>query len=179
MFYPEIKLGKNTFIRGQVESNEKGFKLTFKSPELKYLDYFASNIELQVDNDNPLFNTYIEVDSIKTKYYNVSKFNLINVTLKDTLFMRSEFKGGKRNTDIFNLSFYHTIDEENKSVIGFKKSDVTIKDNVWFINENKDNFNKISFNKGLTDFNIDKLEEIAKNNHAKGMAWIKFIDGVL
>ena len=106
VFYPEIKLGKNTFIRGQVESNEKGFKLTFKSPELKYLDYFASNIELQVDNDNPLFNTYIEVDSIKTKYYNVSKFSLINVTVNDTLFMRSEFNGGKNNDDIFNLSFY-------------------------------------------------------------------------
>ena len=68
VFYPEIELGKNTFIRGQVRSNEKGFKLTFKSPEIKYLDYFANNIELQVDNDNPLFNTYVEVDSIKTKY---------------------------------------------------------------------------------------------------------------
>ena len=173
VFYPEIKLGKNTFIRGQVESNEKGFKLTFKSPELKYLDYFASNIELQVDNDNPLFNTYIEVDSIKTKYYNVSKFNLINVTLKDTLFMRSEFKGGKRNTDIFNLSFYHTIDEENKSVIGFKKSDVTIKDNVWFINENKDNFNKISFNKKLTDFNIDKFRINHNNEEIKLSGFLK------
>ncbi len=163
IFYPEIKLGKNTFIKGQVESNEKGFKLTFKSPEIKYLDNFASNIELQVDNNNPLFNTYVEVDSIKTKYYNVSKFNLINVTVNDTLFMRSEFKGGKRNNDSYNLSFYHTINKENKSVIGFKKSDITIKDNVWFINEKKDNFNKISFNKDLSSFNIDKIR-INHNN---------------
>jgi len=112
---------------------------------------------LQVDNDNPLFNTYIEVDSIKTKYYSVSKFNLIKVTLKDTLFMRSEFKGGKKNKDMFNLSFYHTINKENKSVVGFKSSDVTIKDNVWLINENKDNFNKISFDKNLTSFDIEKF----------------------
>ena len=173
VFYPEIKLGKNTFIRGQVESNEKGFKLTFKSPEFKYLDYFASNIELQVDNDNPLFNTYIEVDSIYTKYYSVSKFNLINVTLKDTLFMRSEFKGGKKNKDIFNLSFYHTIDAENKSVVGFKTSDVTIRDNVWFINENKDNFNKISFNKSFTDFNIDKFRINHNNEEIKLSGFLK------
>ncbi len=173
VFYPEIKLGKNTFIRGQVESNEKGFKLTFKSPELKYLDYFASNIELQVDNDNPLFNTYIEVDSIKTKYYDVSKFNLINVTLKDTLFMRSEFKGGKKNKDVFNLSFYHTIDADNKSVIGFKTSDVTIKDNVWFINEDKDKFNKVSFNKDLTDFNIDKFRINHNNEEIKLSGFLK------
>ena len=25
----------------------------------------------------------------------------------------SEFKGGKTNTDDYNLSFYHTINEEN------------------------------------------------------------------
>jgi hypothetical protein len=173
VFYPEIKLGKNTFIRGQVESNEKGFQLTFKSPEIKYLDYFGSNIELQVDNNNPLFNTYIEVDSIKTKYYNVSKFNLINVTVNDTLFMRSEFNGGNKNKDTYNLSFYHTINEENKSVIGFKKSDVTIKDNLWFINEKKDNLNKISFDKDLTSFNIDNIRINHKNEEIQLSGFLK------
>ncbi len=156
--YPEVELGKNTFIRGRVESDERNFKLTFKSPNIKLLDNFANNLELQVDNSNPLFNTYVEFDSLKTQYYNISKFNLINVTVNDTLFMRSEFKGGKRNNDSYNLSFYHTINEENESVIGFKKSDVTIKDTKWFINQNKDRFNKISFNKSLTKFNIDRLK---------------------
>ncbi|MDO5972069.1 translocation/assembly module TamB domain-containing protein [Flavivirga aquimarina] len=171
--YPEIELGKNTFIRGRVESDEENFKLTFKSPKIRLLDNFANNIELQVDNSNPLFNTYLEVDSLKTKHYNVSKFNLINVTVNDTLFMRSEFKGGKRNNDSFNLSFYHTINEENKSVIGFKKSDVTIKNNKWFINENKDRFNKISFNKDLTDFDIDKLKINNKNEEIKVSGFIR------
>ena len=143
VIYPEIALGKNTFIRGRVESDEKKFRLTFKSPEIKLKDYFVNNIELQVDNSNPLFNTYVELDSLKTKYYNVSKFNLINVTVNDTLFMRSEFKGGKRNSDNFNLSFYHTINEANESVVGFKKSDVTIKNNTWLINEKSDRLNKI------------------------------------
>ncbi|WP_330444558.1 translocation/assembly module TamB domain-containing protein [Flavivirga abyssicola] len=165
--YPEIELGKNTFIRGRVESDEKNFKLTFKSPKIRLLDNFASHIELQVDNSNPLFNTYIEVDSLKTKHYNVSKFNLINVTVNDTLFMRSEFKGGKRNNDSYNLSFYHTINEEKESVIGFKKSDVTIKNNKWFINENKDRFNKIAFNKGFTKFDIDRLRINHNNEEIK------------
>ena len=173
VFYPEIQLGKNTFVRGRVESDEKEFKLTFKSPKIKLLDHFANNIELQVDNNNPLFNTYVEVDSINTKYYNVSKFNLINVTVNDTLFMRSEFKGGKRNNDIFNLSFYHTINEVNESVIGFKKSDVTVKDSKWFINEDKDRFNKISFNKKLTKFNIDKFKINHKNEEIKLSGFLK------
>ncbi len=163
VFYPEIELGKNTFIRGRVESDASKFRLTFKSPQIMLLDYFVNNIELQVDNSNPLFNTYVEADSLKTKYYNVSKFNLINVTLNDTLFMRTEFNGGKHNTDNYNLSFYHTINEDNKSVVGFKKSDFTVKDVTWHVNKQNNTQNKISFSKDFSEFNIDSLT-IAQNN---------------
>ncbi len=161
VFLPEVEVGQNTFIRGRVESNEKAFKLTFKSPKIKLLDYFANAIEVQVDNNNPLFNTYVEVDSVYTNHYNISKFNLINVTINDTLFMRSEFKGGKRNDDIYNLSFYHTINEENMSVFGFKKSDVTFKGNKWYVNEDKNKFNKLIFDR---DFNNFKIEELVMNH---------------
>lgn len=157
VFYPEIELGKNTYIRGRVETDAEKFRVTFKSPEIKVYNYFANNIELQVDNSNPLFNTYIEVDSINTKYYNVSKLNLINVTLRDTLFMRAEFKGGKRNRDIYNLSFYHTINKDKQSVVGFKKSDITIKDTKWAINEKQDRYNKFTFNNSLSYLDIDGL----------------------
>ena len=173
VIYPELELAKNTYIRGRVESNEKQFKLTFKSPQIKFQDYFVNNLELQVDNNNPLFNTYIETDSLHTKYYNVSKFNLINVTVKDTLFMRSEFQGGKHNNDVFNLSFYHTINKEKESVVGFKKSDVTIQNNTWYINEKKDNFNKVSFNKELTKINIDKFRINHKNEEIKLSGFLK------
>lgn len=157
VFFPEVKLGKNTFIKGRVETDEKEFKLTFKSPKIKLLDYFASEIEVQVDNRNPLFNTYIEIDSVNTKYYSASKFNLINVTLNDTLFMRSEFKGGKNNTDNYNLSFYHTINADNKSVVGFKKSDVTFKNNKWYVNNRRDKYNKIEFDRDFKNFKVDRF----------------------
>ncbi len=157
VFFPEIEVGKNTFIRGRVESEEENFKLTFKSPKIKYLEDFAENIELQVDNSNPLFNTYVQIDSLNTNIYKVSKFNLINVTVNDTLFMRSEFSGGNQNKDIYNLSFFHTINSQNESVVGFKKSDITIKDYKWIINENQDNFHKVTFNKKGTKFDFDKF----------------------
>lgn len=161
VFLPEVELAPNTFIKGRVESNEKEFELTFKSPKIKLLEYFANKIEIQIDNNNPLFNTYIEIDSINTKMYNISKFNLINVTLNDTLYMRSEFKGGKLNDDIYDLSFYHTIDKDNNSVLGFKKSDVTFKGNNWQINEDQNNFNKIIFDRDFRDF---KIEDILLNH---------------
>ncbi|MDU8887004.1 translocation/assembly module TamB domain-containing protein [Yeosuana sp. MJ-SS3] len=173
IFYPELELGKNTFIRGRVESDEKGFKLTFRSPKITLFDYFADNIEIKVDNKNPLFNTYIDIDSIKTKYYNVSKFNLINVTLNDTLFMRSEFKGGKSNKDMYNLSFYHTINKNNQSVVGFKKSDITFKNNTWFINELQNKLNKVTFDKSLNNFNIDEFVMNHNNEEIKLLGIIK------
>ena len=157
VFVPNIELSPNTFIKGSAKSNDKDFKLTFKSPKIKLFDYFADNIQLNIDNKNPLFNTYVQVDSLNTKFYDVSNFNLINVTLKDTLFIRTEFKGGKRNDDSYNLSLYYTINEENNSVIGFKKSDVTFKDNTWYVNENRDKHNKIIFDRDFKNFEFDKL----------------------
>ncbi len=173
VFYPQLEIGKNTFVRGRVESDEKAFRLMFKSPKIKLLDNLASDIELQLNNNNPLFNTYVEVGKVNTDYYNVSQFNLINVTVNDTLFMRSEFKGGKQNDDSYNLSFYHTINEENESVVGFKKSDVTIKNNTWFINEKTDRFNKISFNKQLSKFTLDKFKVNHNNEEIKLSGFIK------
>ncbi|MBP1839982.1 translocation/assembly module TamB domain-containing protein [Formosa algae] len=157
VFYPNVKLGKNTFVKGHVQSNDQLFNLMFRSPEIRLFDYFASDISIDVDNNNPLFNTFIEVDSIKTKFYSLSRFNLVNKTINDTLFMRSEFQGGVRDNDVFNLNFYHTINTENNSVFGFKKSDVTFKNSTWLVNESRDTLNKIEISKGFEEINIDKL----------------------
>ncbi|PNQ73159.1 N-acetyl-gamma-glutamyl-phosphate reductase [Hanstruepera neustonica] len=172
VFVPDIELGSNTYFKGRVESDEKEFKLTFKSPRIKLFDYFADQISLQVDSKNPLYNTFIEVDSINTNFYNLSKFNLINVTLNDTLYMRSEFNGGRNNADSYDLSFYHTINEDNKSVVGFKRSDATFKGNKWVINDRRDNNNKIIVSKDLSTIDIDSF----RMNH--GQEEIK-LSGVL
>jgi hypothetical protein len=157
VFYPDLKLGSNTFLKGRVESDARKFNLTFKSPQIQLKEYFASKIQLKVDNKNPLFNTYIEIDSINTKYYNVSKFSLINVTKNDTLFVKAEFKGGKDNTDDFNLNLFYTINEESNSVLGFNKSNIIFKNNQWYINEEKNNFNKIVFNRQFKNVKIQGL----------------------
>ncbi|EGV44780.1 translocation/assembly module TamB [Bizionia argentinensis JUB59] len=157
VFVPDIELGTNTYIRGHVESQEDEFKVTFKSPKIKLFDYFADQISVQVDNKNPLFNTYVEVDSINTNFYNISKFNLINVTLKDTLFIRSEFNGGKNNSDVYNLSFYHTINKDNKSVVGFSRSDATFKGNKWIVNENRNSNNRLVFDNKFRNVKIDSF----------------------
>ena len=141
VFVPEIHIEPETIIRGGVVSDDSEFTLTFRSPKIEAFGNMAESIEIKVDNQNPLFNNYIAADSIDAGFYAVSDFNLINVTLKDTLFMTSEFRGGKRNDDTYDLSLYHTINKEGNSVLGFKKSDIKFKNNPWYINEDNNTNN--------------------------------------
>ncbi|WP_299215592.1 translocation/assembly module TamB domain-containing protein, partial [uncultured Dokdonia sp.] len=157
VFVPEIEFEPETIIKGSVVSNDSEFKLTFKSPRIEAFGNMAEAIEIKVDNKNPLFNTYIAADSIDAGFYAVSDFNLINVTLKDTLFMKSEFSGGTRNDDRYDLSLYHTINEEGNSVLGFKKSQVVFKDNAWFINEENNQRNRIIFDNNFNDIDIQTI----------------------
>ncbi|TJY31871.1 translocation/assembly module TamB domain-containing protein [Pontimicrobium aquaticum] len=163
VFLPELELGSNTYFEGHVESDAKKFNLEFSSPQIKLKDYFVNNIRLEVDNKNPLYNTFIEIDSLSSKIYDVSEFSLINVTKNDTLFVRSDFKGGKGNTDDFKMNLFYTINEQNKSVLGFKKSTVVFKDTDWFVNEEKDSVNKIEFDRDFRNFNIRSLRMSHEN----------------
>lgn len=176
VFFKDLTLGNNTFIEGEMATDERGFKLTFNSPEVKFQDYFVNNINVSIDNSNPLFNTFIEIDSLNTGTYNASQFSLINVTRRDTLLIKSKFKGGNNNEDNFDLNLFYTIDQMNKSVVGFKKSDFLFKGYDWFINSKKDTLNKVRFDRQFETFDISPIkinqgnEEILLSGLIKGEA---------
>ena len=157
IFYPEISIGANTIVKGNISSDNQEFKLNFNSPKIVASSNTFDNIRVSVDNKNPLYNAYIELDSIKTKYYKIRDFSLINVTMKDTLFFRSEFKGGANAEDYYNLNLYHTINKDNNNVVGISKSEVKFKDYLWFLNENETPDNQIVFDKSFKNFDIDNL----------------------
>ena len=157
LFYPNIKIGPNTSVKGRLESEPKNFKLTFRSPTIEMDDFFADKIKVQLINDNPLFNSYIEVGSIATKYYKASDFSLINVILNDTLYVKSEFKGGEESKDEFDLNLYYTINEANKSVVGVKKSIAIFKETPWLINSSQNTQNTITFDRDFEEILVDNL----------------------
>ncbi|MGL5112390.1 MAG: translocation/assembly module TamB domain-containing protein [Flavobacterium sp.] len=155
--YPAIQLGINSTIKGTIDSDKNIFKMSFLSNKITASGTTLDNIRLSVDNKNPLFNTFIELDSIKTNFYKISDFSLINVTTKDSLKIRTEFKGGKKGEDVYNLNLFHTIDKNNNNVIGFSKSDLQFKDFVWNINEKDDSSNQIIFDKSLQNFALNDI----------------------
>ncbi|WP_445384769.1 translocation/assembly module TamB domain-containing protein [Robiginitalea sp. IMCC44478] len=161
VFFPQVSFGPNTFIRGNIIADQGDFKLNFKSPSIAAFGNTLDNIDIRIDNKNPLFNTYVAVEDVSTVYYDLKDFNLINTTLNDTLFFRTEFKGGSEYNDSYNLNFYHTFDKQNKSVIGLKRSDVSFKGNTWVLNRSGNDRNKVIVNRTLDSIQI---EEIVMNN---------------
>lgn len=157
IFFPKLTLSENTKVKGNIYGDRGDFKLNFTSPKVSLGSMTFDNIVLNVNNQNPLYNTYLSVDSLKFKKYKLSDFDLINVTHNDTLFVRAEFKGGDTAKDSYDLNVYHTINEDNNSVVGIKKSEIMFKNFLWYLNEKEEKDNKVVFNKKLNDFNIDRI----------------------
>ncbi len=163
VFFPDVKLGPNSSIKGKINSDQEKFELTLKSPKVEAYQTLVENIRLQIDNKNPIYNTLLSVDKVNTKYYNIADLNLVNVTLNDTLFFRTDFIGGEKLKEKFDLSFYHTINENNKSVVGLKKSSVIFKGNDWALNPENNNQNKVVFDKNFHTFAFDRLKVLYDN----------------
>ncbi|MDO5105137.1 translocation/assembly module TamB domain-containing protein [Capnocytophaga sp.] len=166
VFVPKVKIGKNTILKGKIVADDGSFKMQFKSPEINAYDYQIDGIDLKIDNKNPLYNAFFEVGKADLGAYSISDFNLINATIKDTLFFRTEFKGGDTQKDFYELNFYHTLNKKQESIIGLKRSLFNFKENAWFINrENSDKQNKIIINRTADSIKIDNFRMAHHNQH--------------
>ncbi|UCE93979.1 MAG: translocation/assembly module TamB [Flavobacteriaceae bacterium] len=171
VFVPDIQLGPNSFIKGSVDSDKDVFNLTVKSPEIEAFDYSVDRINLQVDNQNPLYNTLLSIEEIDHKYYNLSDINMVNVMLNDTLFVRAEMIGGREKREKYTFSFYHTINENNQSVLGMKRSELIFKDHQWLINPENNDQNKVVYDKDIKTFAFDNFNMVSGNQriHLAGL----------
>ncbi|WP_299159873.1 translocation/assembly module TamB [uncultured Tenacibaculum sp.] len=154
VFLPKISIGKNTRLKGRINSDKNALKLTFSSPEIEAYKNILENVVLRMDNKNPLYNTHLTASKINTEYYNIEKLNLLNRTQNDTLFFKSVFKGGKDYSEHFSLDFYYTINELQKSVVGIQKSTLNYKGFDWVINPKNDQKNKVAFDLKENNFSI-------------------------
>lgn len=173
VFYPGIEIGSNTRLRGNIDSDTDDFKFNFSSPKIKAYSNSFDNIKVDIDNKNPLYNTYVSLDTINTKHYKISDFSLINITTKDTLFLRTEFKGGDAGQDAYSLNLYHTIDAQRQNIVGIQKSELKVNDFLWYLNENDTRDNRIIFDKKFKNFNIEDIVLSHDNQKAKLTGIIK------
>lgn len=175
IFFPEINIGTNTEINGYMNGDSNDLKINLRAPKMIVHDNEIHKISLSIDSKNPLYTTYLEVDSVRNSYYKISDFSLINLNAKDTLFFRSEFKGGGENSDrdSFQFNLFHTIDEEKNSILGFQKSIVNFKNYDWFINANDDDSNRLVIDKDLNNILFDQIIITHKNQNISLDGFIK------
>ena len=64
VLFPEISIETNTVVKGKINSDKNEFKLNFNSPQIIAAKNTFDNVRINVDNKNPLYNAYIELDSI-------------------------------------------------------------------------------------------------------------------
>ena len=157
VFLPEIFIGKNTKMRGKIDAKTDAFKLTFTSPKITGYDNAIDSLYLRMDNKNVLFNTHLTASKIVTKYYNITKLNLLNRTKNDTLFFKSEFKGASRNKETFNMDFFYTFNKNKKAVLGIQKSTFSFEENIWKINSENNKENKITFDLKKKEFEFSSF----------------------
>lgn len=159
VFLPGVRFSSNTSVSGLVNSDD--LELKIRTPQVTAYDVVIDSVRINIDNKNPLFNTQVSIDNIATKSYDISKLNLVNVTLNDTLFFRTEFVGGKDDLDLYNLGFYHTIDADRKSVFGINKSKIKFNETTWELNPTNNKKNKVVFDLGKKDYKVDQFEMIS------------------
>lgn len=161
VFFPDIYIDDNTKIKGKIQSDKEQLKLTFSSPRINAYGNEVKEILLRTDNQNPLYNSHLTASEVNTTYYKISKLNLLNRTQNDTLYFKSEFNGGLKNNENFNLDFFYTINQDKKSVVGFEKSTFEFKNTAWNINPDVKNTDKITFDLKNNDFNFSQFKLIS------------------
>lgn len=175
--FKDVTLSTDAKIKGEIDSDDKGFKMNFNSQRITVPGTTMDNIRLSIDNKNPLYNTYVELDSIKTSFYKIRDFSLINVTMKDSLKVRTEFKGGEKGEDLYNLNLFHTIDKNKNNVVGFSKSEIKFKNYIWNLNEVDTNSNQIIFDRAFKNIAINDVvlthenQQIDLNGLIKGNSY--------
>ncbi|SNR15033.1 translocation/assembly module TamB domain-containing protein [Tenacibaculum jejuense] len=161
VFLPDISIGKNTRIKGRINSDKNAVKLTFSSPNIKAYENDVKDVVLRVDNKNKLYNTHLTAQKIANKYYDISKLNLVNRTANDTLFFKSTFKGGKKEKESYDLNFFYTINPAHESVVGLQKSTFNHNNFDWIINPKADKNNKLAFNLKQNVYKLSPLQLIS------------------
>ena len=162
VFFPDISIDDNTKVKGRVKANQNQLKLTISSPKIDVYGNEIKDILLRTDNQNPLYNSHLTASEINTKYYNVSKLNLLSLNQNDTLYFKSVFAGGKKKNEDFNLDFFYTFNMEGKSVVGLEKSSFKFKENVWDINPDELNANKVTFDLKSNDFKFSQFKLVSR-----------------
>lgn len=163
LLVPRLLIGDETKVSGRISADEGEFVLNLKTPFIHYNDNKIVNLHIDVNSLHLHQNACVSIDTVDLGFYRMHDFVLNNSKKNDTLYIDTYFKGGNESKDTYKLNFYHTIDEENTSIVGVQKSEMQFKESIWFINEFENQKNRIVFNKKIDHFEVEEISLSHKN----------------
>lgn len=165
--FPEIRFDAGTSLEGSIVANDNYFRLNFVSPEIEAYGNVFKKINLQIDNKDPLINTLVNVNKIKTSFYEASELEIINQSKNDTLFVRANLKGGKNNRDNYDLKIYQTSTDADELIFGFQNSQFSIKNYNWEIKDEDTQKNRLVIGENFQNFEFDSIVAHHQNTFVK------------
>ena len=163
LLVPKLAIADNTNVVGRINSETGELVVNLNTPFVKYGDNKVSNLQVDVNSLREDQNAFISMDTIDFKAYKIYDFVLSNTKKNDTLYVDTKFIGGVEGNDKYNINLFHTINDENKSVVGLQKSKIQFKESVWYLNEQNNDENRIVFNKKINSFTIHDIA-LSHNN---------------
>ena len=143
-----LTIDENTFLSGKFESNGN-YEIKLESSFVNFKDIYATNLNVDFNNKSG----FIELEEINSKLISGKDFKLFTEFIDDSLKVKSSYKSSK--DDLNKISFSHTIDSKNKSVISFNEMELTINNQKWFIDKSIETVVPVfSFFRDKKDFSL-------------------------
>jgi len=161
MLLPQIDIGSNTKIKASIDANQNKLKVNISSPKIVAYGNRIDNLSLRTDNQSKLYNAFLTASSISSKYYRMDSIRLMNRAVNDTLYFKSVFKGGKNTQEDFNLDFYYTLNNEQKSVVGIQPSSFSFNNFKWDINSANDKNHTLTINSKTNEILLEPFKFVS------------------
>ena len=158
--FPKLVIDKKAVFRGILSTEDNVSKMTLNIPKINFESIYAENIEIRLDNQNPLFNTFISIGKINSDSYNISDFNTLGVKTGEILNFRTEFRGGADKKDIYKLNYALWIHEIESNLL-LKSSTIQLNKSIWRLNPQSDKEHLISFNMDSKNIDLRFLEAVS------------------
>jgi hypothetical protein len=155
--FPSLIIDKKAVFRGVLSTQDNVSKMTLNIPKISFKNFNVENVALKLDNQNPLFNTFMSIGNLKSDTYEILEFNTLGVKIGDTLNFRTEFFGRKDKNHIYQLN-YALLVNDFKTDILLKPSTIQLDRNIWTINPRSDRQHLISYDPENQRVELDFLE---------------------
>jgi hypothetical protein len=156
-----LLIDDNTFLSGKFESNGN-YDLKLESSFINFKDIKASNVNLSINNK---FGS-LSIDKINSKLISGTSFDLNTKFIKDSLKVNTSYTSS--NNEVNKITFSHTIDSNNNSVVSFYDMELVINNQKWLIDKyNMKELPVFSFSRNFKNYSFTNANFISGKQNLK------------